>query len=309
MSKKIKIIYIMGCGRSGTTIMDILLGNHAGFLSVGELNNAQQAWNEDKTCSCGISLKKCGIWEKVGENWFIDDQNNKYYDIMKRQKDIERQFSIVKHMVGFYDQSIIDSYHSLVHDIFKLLQIQSSAKAIIDSSKSIGRGLVLLKNTNLDVRVIHLVRDPRGVYSSFQKKNLITPTMGILSLAFYWNSVNLFASLLKFKFGNKKFLRICYEDLVINSDNVLDQIGNFIEEDLSDVKIKLKDEVPMDRGHLASGNRVRNQNVALILQPDFKWKKSIKFHQRIFVEICCFPLMLAYKYFGKNMILSKKMEN
>ena len=36
-----KVIYIMGCGRSGTTILDIILGNHLGFLSLGELNRAQ----------------------------------------------------------------------------------------------------------------------------------------------------------------------------------------------------------------------------------------------------------------------------
>ena len=43
-----KVIYIMGCGRSGTTILDIILGNHSGFLSLGELNNAMDAWNNKK---------------------------------------------------------------------------------------------------------------------------------------------------------------------------------------------------------------------------------------------------------------------
>ena len=33
-----KIIYILGSGRSGTTLLDILLGNEPSFFSAGELN-------------------------------------------------------------------------------------------------------------------------------------------------------------------------------------------------------------------------------------------------------------------------------
>src|SRR5829696_4581113 len=32
------VLYIMGAGRSGTTLLDILLGNSNGFVSCGELN-------------------------------------------------------------------------------------------------------------------------------------------------------------------------------------------------------------------------------------------------------------------------------
>ena len=35
---KPKIIYILGAGRSGTTLIDIILGNSQGLLSCGELN-------------------------------------------------------------------------------------------------------------------------------------------------------------------------------------------------------------------------------------------------------------------------------
>jgi len=90
----IKVIYIVGCGRSGTTIMDILLGNHVGLLSVGELIHAHDNWNEDKLCSCGANLKKCDVWGDVGVEFFEYNSENSYYNIIKRQKDIEKQSSI-----------------------------------------------------------------------------------------------------------------------------------------------------------------------------------------------------------------------
>ena len=36
--RKKQILYVMGAGRSGTTIADIILGNQRGFFSCGELN-------------------------------------------------------------------------------------------------------------------------------------------------------------------------------------------------------------------------------------------------------------------------------
>jgi len=291
-----KVIYIMGCGRSGTTILDIVLGNHSGFLSLGELNNSMDAWNKKRICSCGVPVRQCRIWKNVGNIFFRNDSGGEHYRIANYQNDIERQISIIKHILGLYDSSMIHEYHSYIYNIFRLLKESSSAKAIIDSSKSVGRALALLKNAKIDVQIIHLVRDPRGVYFSFQKKNLITPTKNIWSLAAYWNSVNFLASLVRLRFGDKKVLRVRYEDLISNTDLTIDKIADFINEDLSDVKIKLRDEVPMERGHLASGNRIRKQKILLKLQPDFEWMKRLKLHQRIIITTNCSPLMIAYRY-------------
>jgi len=292
-----KVIYIMGCGRSGTTILDIILGNHSGFLSLGELNNAMDAWNKKKqVCSCGLPVRQCRIWKNVGHICFRSDSGGEYYKISKYQKDIERQISIIKHILGLYDPSMIHEYHSYIYNIFRLLEESSSAKAIIDSSKSVGRALALLKNAKIDVQIIHLVRDPRGVYFSFKKKNLITPTKNIWSLVAYWNKVNFLASLARLRLGDKKVLQVRYEDLISNTDKTIDKIAVFIKEDLSDVKIKLRDEVVMERGHLASGNRLRIQKIPLKLQPDFEWMKRLKLHEQIIITTHCLPLMIAYKY-------------
>ena len=286
----------MGCGRSGTTILDITLGNQPGFLSLGELNNAMDAWNKNFPCSCGLPVKQCKIWHNVGNICFPTDSGDEYYEISKNQKDIERQVSIIKHILGLYDPSMIHTYNSYNLHIFKLLKESSSAKVIIDSSKSVGRALALLRNKKIDVQIIHLVRDPRGVYSSFQKRNVVTPRRNILSLIAYWNSVNFLGSLVRARFGARKVLLVRYEDLISKTDRTIDKISDFIKEDLSSVKIKLKNKIPMERGHIASGNRIRTQKMTLNLQPDLKWMNELKLHQRVIVAILCFPLMIAYRY-------------
>ena len=54
----------MGCGRSGSTILDILLGNSSQIESVGELVFALSRADVER-CSCGLSLSDCTFWSRV----------------------------------------------------------------------------------------------------------------------------------------------------------------------------------------------------------------------------------------------------
>src|SRR5262245_54968891 len=57
-------LYIMGRGRSGSTILDILLGNSSQIESVGELVFALSRADRDR-CSCGLMLSHCFFWRQV----------------------------------------------------------------------------------------------------------------------------------------------------------------------------------------------------------------------------------------------------
>ncbi len=192
-----KVIYILGCGRSGTTILDILLGNHSGFFSVGELNNFFYAWSTKSFCSCGSRVTSCEIWKNIGKNFY--NSGSKYDPIKMNdyQFNMEKNRYILKQVMGLHSKANYSKYKLFTYNIFKELQEISHCKTTIDSSKSAGRAIALLKNEKLDVKVIHMVRDPRGVYYSFQKKNIVTPVKNVLSVAIYWNTNNILADLIK----------------------------------------------------------------------------------------------------------------
>ncbi len=68
MSKPIRVIYVVGAGRSGSTLLDTILGNHEYIESVGELINSPRAWsNPDEYCACGIQAGVCDFWRQVRE--------------------------------------------------------------------------------------------------------------------------------------------------------------------------------------------------------------------------------------------------
>ena len=63
---RVKVLYIMGWGRSGSTIMDNLLGGIDGFFSVGELGYLwERGLVEGRRCGCGRLLRDCEVWSEV----------------------------------------------------------------------------------------------------------------------------------------------------------------------------------------------------------------------------------------------------
>src|SRR5438105_3013640 len=60
---KKKIVYIAGYSRSGSTILDILLGNHSQVISTGELVYLFEDWNNPtRSCTCGKPYGNCSFW-------------------------------------------------------------------------------------------------------------------------------------------------------------------------------------------------------------------------------------------------------
>ena len=57
--------YICSAARSGSTLLDVLLGNHSRVASLGEFSFLSKAIALNQTCSCGESIHKCPAWSKI----------------------------------------------------------------------------------------------------------------------------------------------------------------------------------------------------------------------------------------------------
>src|SRR5437773_1697066 len=52
--RDVRVIYIMGAGRSGSTLLDTILASHPEVVGVGELVNLHSAgWTAKEICACG----------------------------------------------------------------------------------------------------------------------------------------------------------------------------------------------------------------------------------------------------------------
>ena len=66
-----KVLYVAGSGRSGSTIVDNILGQLDGVGRVGEVRFLwERGMLEDRTCGCGAAFSACPFWRAVLERAF-----------------------------------------------------------------------------------------------------------------------------------------------------------------------------------------------------------------------------------------------
>src|SRR4051812_48764894 len=66
-----KVLYVGGSGRSGTTLLDRMLGQVPGVWSTGELARVwDNGLRDNELCGCGEPFWECAFWREVGDAAF-----------------------------------------------------------------------------------------------------------------------------------------------------------------------------------------------------------------------------------------------
>jgi hypothetical protein len=150
--------------------------------------------------------------------------------------------------------------------LYEAISASSGKTVIVDSSKSPTRNLALLLNRRLDVRLIHLIRDGRGVVWSRSKSRsrdveagtprdrLATPPW---RSSLHWALRNLKSELVGKFAGGTRVVRISYETLVENPPEALKDVALLVDEDLTQLASALVVGEAMDVGHVVGGPTAR----------------------------------------------------
>ena len=69
-------------------------------------------------------------------------------------------------------QKNIEAYRRILTKLYCAIQSVSGSQVIVDSSKGPRYAMLLNEIPEIDLRVVHLVRDSRGVVYSWQKKHV-----------------------------------------------------------------------------------------------------------------------------------------
>src|SRR4051794_27676515 len=68
-----RVLFLAGLGRSGTTLLERALGELPGVQPLGEVIHLwQRSLVDDEPCGCGRAFSECEFWQGVGERAFGD---------------------------------------------------------------------------------------------------------------------------------------------------------------------------------------------------------------------------------------------
>ncbi len=281
------LFYIMGGGRSGSTVLAMALGTHPDIESVGEIKS--WARHEGKPRDLNASPIKKKFWNKVFDAYVENTGGNPDFKSLEKLCDLfDDNKKGFLNTIKLRKSSKYKEYRVHCHALLNSIYRASGKKCILDSSKSLPRAYNLLKNYHSGVKVIHLIRDPRGVMYSSLKQNVEQKAKGPLKSLFDYIVLNVGSSILSLMF-KKKVLKIRYEDFVLNPHKIFLEILIFL--DLEPGKFLLHDpfKCGVDAGNLIDGNRVRKDGVVKIVE-DNKWKSSLPLRYKFLAMMLGLPV-------------------
>lgn len=267
------IIYIGGYGRSGSTLLDRILGQHPKVFSGGELWRYQEFATSNQLCGCGKPVLDCQIWcevrqltdkasTHVGSSWL-----NGPLGLFLGNKALPAQI-----------KKFVDNQRCL----FESVSAVTGATAIVDSSKTAygaaGRPQALNQHTGMDVYFIHLIRHPYAVWASLSRgtnkqlegRQIHSGPRQLSSLraAIGWRFANEAAIKVAEALGPDRAITVRYEDLVHRTREEVERLGTFLQLDLGIcLDVLAGRRLPREQ-HIGEGNRSRSSPLKLNVNQD-----------------------------------------
>ena len=259
MNKQHNILYIMGTGRTGTTILEILLSNTPAIRGLGEVTKLfRDGFFRNETCSCGQPFSTCSHWKPVRDQFL-----GMSCDDIRRCMDTVRFFdwhtNFFAHWAGVGFEERFQLYGTINDRIYRSMGESWEGRYLLDSSKYAGRALGLQRMYPGRVKILCMTRSPQGLISSFRKRDAgEQKPKSLPNVVAYYSYVLLCCRLVARKRG-MDVLHMRYEDLLQDPVRELGRIGNWLSLDLSPSQGKIERNEPLARGHIITGNRLRRQ--------------------------------------------------
>jgi hypothetical protein len=294
-----KIVYIAGLGRSGSTIIDNILGQADGFFSAGEICDV---WNQgcDEPCSCGKALGDCETWTKIfmaayGREPSAMDFAHPLH--LARRIDRLRHLwwllILARHRIG-HPPGILTEYLEITRRLYAAIFSVSGARVIVDSSKAPSHAYLLERLGLADVYIVHLIRDPRAVAFSWAQPKGKWPPKGLLRACMEWNADNL-ASEYLWGACKERYLRIAYEEFAERPRTVVQSIVEFAGEKPDTLPFVSESAVELRTLHGYGGAPGRYTG-RIDIVPDTKWRAKMLLGRKLGVTALTIAGLLRYGY-------------
>ncbi len=315
------ILFIGGLGRSGTTLIEKLLNELPHTQSVGETVHLwERGVRDQERCGCGQPFTTCEHWSAVGIEAFGSWANvdlDRVTDLrwkVDRSRMLPQIFRSLRSGNPTAEQrEYLDFLRPVLLASAKVggQQPDGGPKVILDSSKHLSTAAILALDPELDVRVLHVLRDPRGVAHSWTKQITRPEAVadsaqdGVVSLmptykpsrtALRWVTDNLgFEALAKLGVAS---MQLRYEDFLADPSGSMTGVANFagIEGDnlfsmIDGQKLTLSN--PM---HSVAGNPLRFGGDQITLRLDDAWKTDLGPKARATVTRITRPVLGHFGY-------------
>ena len=295
--------------------MERILGQIPGFCSAGEVVFIlQRGLVENQLCGCGAAFSECDFWTRVGKSAFGGWDQVDGAEMVALQHQVDRNRYIPAMVAPRLRPGATDAlgrYTDVLSRLYRAIRDTSGDRVVIDASKHASTAYLLRRVPGLDLRVVHLVRDARGVAYSWTKE-VKKPEVADGYMPVYRPS----SSGLQYLAYNLLFdaLRVVDDTMVLRYESALADPRGTVErilahagEHRSEEDLGFLHDNPGARGvpeywvelgvdHTVAGNPMRFHQGRLDLRLDEAWRSKLPERDRKVVSAITLPLQLRYGY-------------
>ncbi len=288
------IVFVCSAARSGSTMLDLLIGGHSELSSLGEFSFLGKALSLQQPCTCGAKVTECSSWQQVLATIKTDTGINLLESPYALEDWFARASTVIdrKHQTGLYElrariaSALCDIRYSAPANSALKLPLQPALRravgnvsylygaiarswnrtTLVDSSKNVHKALALFDAMPTRVKVLYLSRDGRGVYhsrrsSGFAREEALSG----------WRRYNDRAQrLLSKHIAPECLLRLHYEEVVADPESQVRRICEFVGVNYEPDMLLLKPAA----SHLVNGNDMRLKGTQE-LKLDERWKEEL----------------------------------
>lgn len=288
----VRVIHLTGTGRSGSTLLGNAIGSLPGALSAGEIRFLlRRGIGERGRCGCRELVVECPVWRPALEKTFGSiPTRDEAMRLDAQLSDLVRRRRVRWWANGATSpeaEHLVDLHGRLIANLAEA----SGATTIVDSSKIATFGALLGRSALLDLKPVHLVRDPRAVAYSWQREVASQAVPGYDGemerfhagkAATMWLHSTVSVGTV-FRRRGIEVVDVRYEDFVADPTAVLRRIAAFagIAPETDFVRDGMLD---LRTSHAVAGNPNRMRSGPVSLRADSAWRSDLTTRDRVTVS-------------------------
>jgi len=311
---RVRVLYLGGLGRSGSTLIERLIGQLPGVCPAGELVHLwERGIAEGERCGCGQPFRQCLFWQQVGTAAFGGWDQVEVSRVAALRSRVDRNRfipALARRNLRPDLRRGLDEYTSYYARLYAAITKVSGCQLVVDSSKHPSLAHCLRWQAEIDLRVLHLVRDSRAVAYSWSRQVRRPDTDSESYMTRYspamaagqWIAQNAAFHLLA-RIGCPT-MRLRYEDFTAGPEVALRRVSGFAGLPAAQASYPFLGAdgascwARLDDAHSVSGNPMRFASGKIPIRRDERWRTSMPKAQQRAVTALTFPLLAGYGYVG-----------